>query len=45
MNKIKSEMDLFQSVGVLYVSETKALEPLRSVLKLEYERNHQGTEP
>lgn len=33
----------FQSVGILCVSETKALESLRSVLKLDNDRNHQGT--
>lgn len=29
---------------MLYVNETKAVESLRSVLKLEYEGIHQGTE-
>ena len=32
------------SVGMLYVNETKAVESPRSVLKLEYEGIHQGTE-
>lgn len=34
----------FQSVGIVCVSETKALESLRSVLKLEYEKESSGNE-